>query len=397
MKEQNTRYIANLISRKILGIISSQEEEILSLWLSESDENRQIYQGLTSGTTLRERFEIEQRVDIEEVKESIHKKIAVERSGGNRKKVLSWGVAIAALITMGLIFTFNFFDGSTELDQTPEIALQSIDPSEAESIELILEDGTKIVIDEKGKWAGAEGGLDFVENVDKTLVYNGESKTAKAEPVYNTLNIPRGKHYNIKLSDGSTIHLNAGSQMRYPVNFVGSEREVWLAGEAYFEVTTSSKPFKVHSGELTVRVLGTSFNLMAYDDEPIFETTLIDGSVQVEIEGEERDKQQVTLTPGRQAKFDIASGSVDVVRVNTAKYTAWKDNLLIFDYETIEQISRKLSRWYDVEIEVDSEELGRTAFFGKLPKHSDVTEILDLMKQIHPFEYEIEDGNIILK
>lgn len=398
MKSKKIKKIANLVTKELLGIISSDESEELHQWVSKSKKNRLLYEDLTSGSSLKERHQIEQKVDLEAVKKSIRGKVMIEStlSHSRRNTILTWGLAIAAVVSLGLFITLKHAPKELEMGTEREQIAQLQEECNSEDVELTLDDGRKLIVDDGQQLRADEGDLEFVDNIDQTLIYKKEKVEVK--PVYNTLSVPRGKDYNIVLSDGTKIHLNAGSQIRYPVAFVGEEREVWLVGEAYFEVEKDSKPFKVHSGDITVSVLGTSFNLMAYADEPIFETTLIEGLVQIELEGyKEGDEEKgVIVTPGSQAKFDTESGRVDVVEVETEKYIAWMQNVFLFDYETIEEIARKLERWYDVDIVIESNELAQTKFFGKLPKYDNITELFKVIEKIHPFRYEIDDDIITL-
>ena len=161
-----------------------------------------------------------------------------------------------------------------------------------------------------------------VTNDSNRLAYKQNHSGNPSTLEYNTIIIPRGGEYQLILSDGSRVWLNSDTRLRYPVSFIGEKREVYLEGEAYFEVSHSDKPFEVHGGGQCVRVLGTSFNVMAYGDESKVQTTLVSGSVRVVLD---QSDKTVLLTPGHQAEMDKNSGKITMREVNVENYIGWKD------------------------------------------------------------------------
>jgi ferric-dicitrate binding protein FerR (iron transport regulator) len=178
------------------------------------------------------------------------------------------------------------------------------------------------------------------------------------------------------------------------VAFSGESREVYLEGEAYFDVTRSGRPFRVHARGVTVEVLGTSFNVMGYAGEESVQATLVSGRVRVSVDGE--PSGGVELLPGQQSRVDT-SGVITVVAVDPHAYTSWKENLLVFDDEPLEAIARKLSRWYDVEITIESPASRATLFYGVVPKYASISIFLEMMKKVYAMEYAIKGRRIIIK
>jgi len=168
---------------------------------------------------------------------------------------------------------------------------------------------------------------------------------------------PIGSRTVVQLSDGSIVHLNYGSKIKYPQYFAGETREVILAGEGYFEVVRNpEKPFLVKTGKLNVKALGTSFNVLAYPDRDIVETTLLEGKVVLEKADCPGKAGTIgSMVPGQQVRYNKITAAVKSAQVNVEKYIAWKDGKLVFDDATLDQVAERLSRMYNVEIEVSDD------------------------------------------
>src|SRR5690606_13240443 len=175
---------------------------------------------------------------------------------------------------------------------------------------------------------------------DDQIVYDASAKpleNASAPLTYNTITTPRGGQYMVVLPDGTKVWLNAASSLRFPTAFTGKERRVELSGEAYFEVAKSGIPFLVNSAGQQIEVLGTHFNVMAYEDEASIKTTLLEGSVKVS-----NMKSQIShlLRPGQQSSLS-RDGSLKVTEVNTEEAAAWKNGYFIFANENIQSSMKK--------------------------------------------------------
>ncbi len=249
-----------------------------------------------------------------------------------------------------------------------KIALNGIDEND-----LTEQDGTKIV-----KAANGE------------LAYQAEGDPATGSPVYNTLWNPRGSRViQMRLSDGSRVWLNAGSSVTYPVRFSGKERRVSVAGEAYFEVTHNrTMPFVVSRNSTDITVLGTRFNVNAYDDEDNIKVTLLEGSVRVDIPGANR-----LLMPGQQArigeKMEVIN-SADIEEV-----MAWKNGLFKFENADIRTIMRKVARWYDIDVVYEGE-TSSDRFQGKISMDTRLSELLEVL-ELNKVAYSIENKTVKIK
>lgn len=232
-------------------------------------------------------------------------------------------------------------------------------------------------------------------NVMKThngqIVYHTASKTpADDKEVYNTLTTPKGGEYQVVLSDGTKVWLNAASSISYPVAFTGKDRHVKLTGEAYFEVAKSKKPFYVSINDVQVEDLGTHFNIEAYNDDDQIKATLLEGSVRVT-----KKTSHLLLKPGQQAVIGYNNNDIALTEANIDDVMAWKNGYFIFDNDNVTGIMKKVSRWYDVDISYkgnfDDEKFGGTFYRSK-----SITELLQHLEKVGKIHFTVEGRRIIV-
>ena len=310
---------------------------------------------------------------------------------GKRIRLIRRIKQIAAILLIPLI-AGSVFLFMVEKKEISPLATDIIPGKECAVLEMA--DGRKVELG-LGKNLGQlqlEGTV--VTNDSNRLAYKQNHSGNSSTLEYNTIIIPRGGEYQLILSDGSRVWLNSDTRLRYPVSFIGEKREVYLEGEAYFEVSHSDKPFEVHGGGQCVRVLGTSFNVMAYGDESKVQTTLVSGSVRVVLD---QSDKTVLLTPGHQAEMDKNSGKITMREVNVENYIGWKDKLFMFDEEDMVTIMNKLARWYDVDIIIETPELKEKVFYGVIRKYENISTILDMLKKTQNIDYLIEGKKIVIK
>lgn len=236
-------------------------------------------------------------------------------------------------------------------------------------------------------------------NVRKTqngqLVYNNSSyhgtSLTENETAYNTLSIPKGGEYQVTLPDGTKVWLNSASSLSFPVAFPGRERHVKLTGEAYFEVAKNKdKPFYVTVNDMQVKVLGTHFNISAYKDDGAITTTLLEGSVQIT-----KHNKQSLLVPGQQAVVNNQTSDIMVSAADIKEAIAWKNGLFKFNDEDIASIMKKISRWYDVDVEYRGNLSGQR-FGGTFSRSKSINELLDYLEQIGKIHFEISGRRVIV-
>lgn len=198
---------------------------------------------------------------------------------------------------------------------------------------------------------------------------------------------PAGSRMHIELGDGTKVFLNHGSKLKYPYRFEGENRKVFLTGEAYFEVAHNAKiPFIVGTKSLDVKATGTAFNVSAYPDEDAVETTLVEGKV---ILYERKGNSEIkALTPGECLKFDVQKNNYSLETGNTLKYTAWKDGLLVFKNDHVDDIAKKLARWYNIDVEITSQNIKEYPFTATF-RDETLPQVLELLSLATPVSYRL--------
>jgi len=220
-------------------------------------------------------------------------------------------------------------------------------------------------------------------------------KLKKTEPVYFTSIAPKGSVSQMVLPDNSIVFLNAGSQLKYTVNGLKRKREVFLDGEAWFDVTQNvKKPFVVHTPFYDVQVLGTQFNVKAYKYDNEIVTTLEKGSVHISSSENFKISENQTLCPGEQFIYCSQKNTIEVKKVETRMFTSWKDNKLIFINMNLKELIVLLERKYGVEIKTSDNSILNYHYDGTI-KDETILEVLDLLKETLPIKYKI-DGQTIL-
>lgn len=218
----------------------------------------------------------------------------------------------------------------------------------------------------------------------------------KAEPVYFTSIAPKGSVSQMVLPDNSIVYLNAGSQLKYTVEGLKGKREVFLDGEAWFDVTKNEKkPFVVHTPFYDVHVLGTQFNVKAYKTDTEIVTTLEEGSVQIASSENFKMAESKTLRPGEQLVYSSLKKAIEVKKVETRMFTAWKDNKLIFINMNLKELFVVLERKYGVDIQVTNNLILDYHYDGTI-KDETIIEVLDLLKETLPIKYKIEGQTIVI-
>ena len=256
------------------------------------------------------------------------------------KRYMAVAASIIVLVTIGISYKNSF----TEPKSNPVI--------NSNQITLQLENGDIQVISEhkKSQVADANGNIVGNQNGNK-IVYDTE--TSIENLVYNTLKIPYGKRFELELSDGTIVHLNSGTTLKYPVKFIaGQNRQVFLDGEAFFDVSKDKKhPFIVNADKLNVRVLGTHFNVSSYPEDNLTDVVLVEGSVGMYTANEKFDANKNTiLKPGYKGSFNKNNSHINTKEVNTDMYTSWITGGLVFRDINFTTICKKLERRYDVSI-----------------------------------------------
>lgn len=260
---------------------------------------------------------------------------------------------------------------------------------------LTLADGSQIVLDNSSNGVLANQGNTVVrKEKDGQLVYDFSKSLSPNDKLhtvaYNSISTPRGGEYQLLLPDGTKVWLNAGSSLKFPVAFNGKQRKVELLGEAYFEVATNKKiPFTVITGQTEVEVLGTHFNVNAYQDISGVNTTLLEGSVRLK-----NGEKQTLLKPGQSGIY-TSSGDFTLQEVDVEEAVAWKNGYFVFQDENIRSIMAKAARWYDVEVEYRGNMTDKN-FWGKVSRYENISELLKNMELTGSIHFKIEGRRVIV-
>ena len=257
---------------------------------------------------------------------------------------------------------------------------------------LTLADGRDIILDNSGNGKLADQGNAQVIKTNGKLIYD-EGAIPNENVFYNTVATPRGGQYQLQLPDGSKVWLNAASSLKFPTAFAGKTRNVELTGEAYFEISkNAAMPFIVKSLGQTIEVLGTHFNINAYNDEIAIKTTLLEGSVKV-IKG----THIALMKPGQQSRVRFnGSESIELSdNTNTDEVTAWKNGLFQFDDADIRTVMRQISRWYDVDVQFEGVPPS-DHYKGKVRRNANITSVLKIL-ELSGVNFKIEGKKIIVK
>lgn len=299
---------------------------------------------------------------------------------------ISWkrmAVAASLILAISTASYFIFFHKETKKEELVKVESKDIEPPKQSKAIITLADGKTVSIDSFTTLT--QNNVSLIKTADGRIVYTGKS----SEVVYNTLANPRGsKVINMQLADGSYVWLNAGSSITYPIAFAGNERKVAITGEAYFEVAhDATKPFYVSKGAMQVQVLGTHFNVNAYDDEMDVKVTLLEGSVQVD----NKNSTEV-LMPGQQAQ--MVEGIKVVNSVNLEEVMSWKNGYFGFDNTDLQTVMRQIARWYDVEIVYEGK-MPEMKFGGEISRNSTVSEVLKILEK-SKVRFRIEGRKIVI-
>ena len=318
--------------------------------------------------------------------------LSTKRQAGIKKMPYMRWVAAAVIVALAIgayIFYQPLKTSTPVLASNEEIRQDIAAPSGSRAV-LKLSDGREVFLDDvmSGKIA-VEGNTAIQKTADGQLIYNANG--AGNNIVYNTIELPRGsKPINISLSDRTKVWLNAGSAITFPVAFSAKERQVEITGEVYFEVAKNpSAPFTVNKkgGNEKIAVLGTSFNVNAYDDEPSVSITLIDGSVRVD-----KGSNNKILTPGQQAIITSAiniNNNADIKEV-----TAWKNGIYQFESAGIDMIMRQLARSYNISYELKGKI--KETFGGTISRDVNLSQVLKMLETTGFVKFVIDGNKIIV-
>lgn len=382
--------IGYLIAAHLKGTLTAEEGEELDAWITESDENLELFENLTDEDNIE--IAMKKHVQIEkdlakalaDVKSKIHSNRKVNRG------ILPYLIAASIILIAVSLYLFMPFGKEKIIENRVAQHTGDIIKAGTDRAVLTLSDGRTIILDSTGKGLLAEeGSISIQKGAEDEIIYNGTGN----ELIYNSINTPRGGQYKLVLGDGTKVWLNAATSLKFPAGMASGKRVVELNGEAYFEVAKDpGNPFivKIKSslGDAgTVEVLGTHFNINSYGDENVVKATLIEGSVRVEKDGKNK-----ILKPGEQA---LMAKEIKVVSTDVNEAIAWKKDKFLFRDATVQTIGEQIKRWYDVEVEYQG---NVTQHFNLEANRSiSLNELLNGLEGTGQVKFKLEGRKLIIK
>ncbi len=332
-----------------------------------------------------------QRVNLDETHSDLLGKIEWTRRHNkfSYKKWYKIAAVFIAIIGMShfLFLTFNDFFKDKIDDNEITLTLENGD------VKVILEGDNENIVNNEGLVVGKQEGTKLIYRNNKNA-----STDSIEDLVYNELAVPYGKTFRLTLSDGTLVHLNAGTTIRYPVKFLeNGDRQIYLNGEAYFEVAhDKDHPFIANTKEMKIRVLGTSFNISSYNEDSLINTVLIEGSVALYKNDEVfDDKTSISLVPGQVASWDKVEKQLQISESDIDEYIAWTRGKLLFKVRPFSEIRKVLERHYNISIINNYKFLDDQRFFAKFDTET-IEQVLISFQSGQPFSFEINGSNILI-
>lgn len=382
-----TKYrIIELLHKERTGALNAQEQQELTNWLSTS-KNATLYQQLKDSASEKEALDRLQAYDTETELAQILGRLAPQQQ--NKKTNRNWfkvAALSAACLAAAFLLIFPFFKKTEEV--------KNIIIAGTDKAVLTLEDGTIVPLSNfKTTVNDSSGTMRVYADSEGRPVYE-YTGTDNNSSGWHTITTPKGGQYTVKLPDGSTIWLNAASKLSYPLNFL-ADRKVKLEGEGYFDVQKMSvnqatlAPFTVELSGHQVHVLGTQFNINAYKENAQTQTTLIEGSVQISAQG-----STSMLRPGQQAIVSSSGpGVIRIQEVDTRSFADWKEGYFYFDEISIQDIMKKIAKWYDIEVAYAGT-IPTEKFGGEISRFENLQELLDLLEMTEKVHFKVEGRRV---
>lgn len=381
--------IFELIAEYSAGTISPADAELLRERLESDAEAMRLFREIRETEKVLKFVQVQEKIDLQKSWQRLDSSL-VGRPRKGRWLFWTVGSVVAASVALLLMFVFPF---TRQVEQPETLVSQvGITPGGVKAI-LQSEDGKMIdLTSSTSSRIVTSDGLVLVNDSLKGLRFD-QSKSENQSMKYHTLAVPVGGEYHFTLADGTRVWVNSASEVRFPNCFSGEKREIYVKGEVYLEVVRDEKhPFVVHAGENEVRVLGTSFNLTAYPDEQEVITTLVEGSVEFR-----NDQSSIRLKPGEQSVLDRETNKLEKQKVDVSIYTSWVSGTYEYERMPLSDITRQLSRWYDVQFVYEATEFRNHPFTGIVKRDQSLEEVLSIIEKTTNIRFEISERTIIIK
>ncbi|HEY9256686.1 FecR family protein [Chitinophaga sp.] len=362
-------HTSRLIVKYWDNTLSEEESAELAAWVAASEDNRLLFDELSKEEVLKEEMVQMGKYHPQRAWDRIEGEVMV-------KRMIPWGRVAAAMALMILAIGAKWWYTSSMEPVAPVIV--KAQQTKGKPV-LVMGNGSEVVLSATDTLLTEQSGAKIRQQGNQ-LAY----KETTGPLVYNTLQIPRGMDYRLTLSDGTEVWLNAESSLRFPVHFTGNSRQVYLTGEAYFAVAAdAAKPFSVTAGQVAVTVLGTEFNIMAYENELAVQTALVSGSVRV---------NATVLQPGWVGI--TSNGNTTTQQMDIAALTGWKRGMFVFRNDDITTVLHQLERWYDVTAVYPKGKTSSQHFTGAIQRYDNIEKVLELLNQTGGANFKLNGRQI---
>jgi ferric-dicitrate binding protein FerR (iron transport regulator) len=389
MEKLDTEYkIAQLLSKELIDDLTLEEEQVLENWKNSSIDNQNLYEIIKAGEKRKARDNFVISLNKKTAWDKVHQEIKP------RKKVIrlkEWSLRIAAILIIAVLLGSLYHISTKDIEIEEELAQIPIEPGSSKAI-LKLHNGKTLQLENVEN--------DSIIEKDGTLISNRKGQLAYAlseenneKILYNQVKVPVGGEYQLTLADGTNVWLNSDSEIRYPVQFNQDTRKVWIAGEVYFDVAhNKKKSFVVNVRNIEIEVLGTKFNVEAYDDHKNVTTSLIEGSVQLRKEAE-----SVIINPDQQAIIRDNEKQFAIRNVDAKKLALWKDGVFYFQEASLGTIMEKLERWYGIKVFFMNQSVKEKRFSVEVQRYENIEKILDILSRTEKVNFEIKSNIVTVK
>lgn len=384
--------VSDLLYKEQTELLTDSENAFLTEWRNQSEENQTLYNSLIQDLNLESKQKEYDKIDLHQAWERIEPQIKTEKKTHKLFiEFIRYAAVLILPLALGGYLVYNAID---TVETYEEILVDNITPG-TQKASLILGNGEVIDLEDKGDAIIKTQDGVLVANKNSKLSYSKE-QLAAMQTRWHRLVVPRGGEYKLELSDGTKVWLNSDSELKYTDKFVGKERIVYLKGEAYFDVAEDKEhAFIVKTSTMDVKVYGTEFNVMAYEDDELAQATLVEGRVGVDLKNTTGVVDQLMLKPDMQVDYKKGNARGELREVETRLYTGWKDGLFQFNDEDLGSILKKLSRWYDVKVFFQNPSIQNIHFTGEMKRFEDFSTILNLLELGSGVQFDVK-GKILI-
>lgn len=382
--------VAILVGKYLANNLTDEEQKYLSDWLSSSEKNRTWFERVTSESYQIEKGKATRSINVEEGWKALELK-RESRLGGRRRRI--YWMRYVAMFVLPLAIAVLLYQVYYSRKDKVEM-VQTITSGTSKAI-LILADGLPVVLEQQQEKTLKESDGTKINVLKEHISYERGVDDKQENSVYHELVIPRGGEFSLTLPDGTEVYMNADSKLRFPTKFGKGERVVELEGEAYFQVVhNEDAPFIVKTSQMAIKVLGTEFNVSAYAEDSVIRTTLVRGSVKIssEVSGE-----SVVLHPGEQSALNRGDHSMLVSEVDVSYAMAWKEGRLRFKEKPLKEVMKIISRWYDVDVVYEDEEVKDYPFGCNFSRHATIEPLLKVFEATGTIETSIHGRKIWIR